>query len=314
MNNKNYLIGIDGGGTKTITALATEKGKVLKIAKTGPSSPRNIKIETAVSNIEKGIKRVFKKGNIKSVFIGLAAIEEQPDLRIKIKKEIKKRKWLFSILKGKFEIGSDQITAFRSATLKKDGILIISGTGCVVHGWKGSKEHKTSGWGYFADEGSAFWAGQKAFQSALKDLDKRGSKTEITKMIFRKLKVKNIEQFLNKVYSKDSNEIVPLFSILVDKASKKGDKISKQIMNQAAGELILAAKTVIKELKFENKKFPLVLSGSMFKSEIILGKVKKEIKKIAPKVEFIRPKKEPVIGAVSLAKEMAKNRFNLWRY
>ena len=69
--NKNYFIGVDGGGTKTITALANEKGKILKIAKTGPSSPRNIKIETAVSNIEKGIKKVLSGGNLIFAFIGL---------------------------------------------------------------------------------------------------------------------------------------------------------------------------------------------------------------------------------------------------
>jgi len=56
-------------------------------------------------------------------------------------------------------------------------------------------------------------------------------------------------------------------------------------------------------MNFQNKKFPLVLIGSMFKSKLILDTMKKEIKKIAPRTKFIHPKKEPVVGAIKLAIE-----------
>jgi activator of 2-hydroxyglutaryl-CoA dehydratase len=62
---------------------------------------------------------------------------------------------------------------------------------------------------------------------------------------------------------------------------------------------------VIKKLKFKGK-FPIVLIGGMFKSKIVLKTVKREIKKYSPKVQFIRPKKEPVIGAIKLALEEIK--------
>ena len=70
--------------------------------------------------------------------------------------------------------------------------------------------------------------------------------------------------------------------------------------------LTLAVKTVIKKLNFQKEKFPLILVGSMFKSKIVLDTVKKEVRKIAPKTEFIRPKKEPAIGAIKLAIEQIK--------
>ena len=72
-------------------------------------------------------------------------------------------------------------------------------------------------------------------------------------------------------------------------------------MREAGKELALSANTIIRKLNFQKVKFPLVLIGGTFKSEIVLDTVKRRIKRIAPKVNFIRPKAEPVVGAVKLA-------------
>ena len=298
---KQYVIGVDGGGTKTIAGIADLRGKVLKTVKTGSSSPVNVGVEKASENIVLAIKKVLRKGKILSVFIGLAAIQEEPRFKKQILNELKKYKEISQIFKNKAKIGSDQIVAFRAGTDKKDGVLIIAGTGCVAHGWRNNKEIGVSGWHWLADEGSAFWAGQKVFQSILKDLDGRGKKTIMTKLVFNKLNIKDTESLLKKIYNKDFVRNVSLLSIIADDASKKGDKIAIKIMEQAGEELALAGKVVIKKLRFQKKKFPLVLVGSMFKSKIVLNTVKKQIKKIAPKAEFIRPKKQPVIGAIKLA-------------
>jgi len=299
-----YVIGIDGGGTKTIVALADLKGKILKIAKIGPSSPVNIGVKAAAENISKGIKKVLAKGEIACTFIGLAAIQEEPRFKKEIKKELIKHKEISGIFKGKLEIGSDQIVAFRSGTDEKDGLLIIAGTGCVAHGWRKGKEITSSGWHWLADEGSAFWAGRRVFQSILKDLDGRGRKTTMTNLAFKKLKIKKRENLLEKIYNENFVKNVSLLSIIADEASKKGDKTAIKIMEQASRELALAGNAVIKKLDFQKQEFPLVLVGSMFKSKIVLNTVEKGIKKMAPRARFIRPKNEPVIGAVKLAIEM----------
>ncbi len=316
-----YVIGVDGGGTKTIAALADLKGKILRLAETGPSNLRNVGIEKAAENIALAIKKVLpKKGKILSTFIALAAIEEEYKLKKeKIKKEVLKEKGISKILKGKMvrqahhpelsrriEIGSDQIIAFRDGTNEKDGVVLISGTGCVARGWKGNKEVKVSGWGWLNDEGSGFWAGQKGFQVVLKELDRRGPKTKITKLIFKEWKLKRKEDLLKKVYSKDSVRQISFISRIVDEAAKRGDRIAISIMKEAGKELAQAAISVIKKLNFKNQKFSLVLVGKMFKSKIVLNIVKKEIRKIAPRVQFIRPQKEPVLGAVKLAIEDLK--------
>ena len=310
MKNKKekYIIGVDGGGTKTEAALANFEGKILKLAKTGPSNLRNVGIKSATEDIVLGIKKVLpREGKILSIFIGLAAVEEEyKPKKEEIKKEILKRLKNF---KSKITIGSDQMVAFKSGTDEKDGIVLISGTGCVCHGWKNGKEAKTSGWGWLDDEGSGFWAGQKGSQAVLKELDGRGSKTLITKLIFKEWKLKNKEDFLKKIYSENFVQEISLISRIVDKAANKGDKIAKNIMIEAGKELAKSALTVIKKLDFHHvkrgkkQKFPIVLIGGMFDSKVVLKTVKKEIKKVVHKAKFIQPRVEPVIGAVKLAIE-----------
>jgi len=316
--NQKYIIGVDGGGADTVAALTDLKGKVLARSKTGPSHFIKAGLEESILNITEAIEKITisltppQKKEITSTFIGLAAIEENKEMAKKIKEMLSLESKLSEIFKGRVVVGSDQIIAFRSGTDKKEGVVLVSGAGCAAHGWRKDKEAKTSGWGYLNDEGSGFWIGQEGFRAVYKDLDGRSPKTLITKLIFRKLKIKNIEDLKKKIYTPDLIKTILSFSILVDQASKRNDKVAKNILIKAGDELTLSAKTVIEKLNFQKEKFPLVLAGKMLKSKIVLNTVKKEIKKFAPKVIFIQPKQEPVIGAVKLAIEKIK-RNNLTR-
>ncbi len=306
--NQGYVIGVDGGGSKTAVALANLKGRILVRHQADSSHFRNIGMKNAIENLARAIDKVLSKvrgeKKILSAFLGLPAMEEEFKFKKNIiKKELLKHKEIQPIFKGKLIVGSDQLAGFRSGTDEKDGLVLIAGSGSVCHGWKDKKEAMADSCGYLSEAGSAFFVGQKALRAVFKDLDGRGGETLLTKLLFQKLKIKNKEGLIGKIYSKNSTEIISSFSISCDAAAKKGDKIAKNILIEAGRELALSTNIVIKKLNFKNKKFPLVLIGSMFNSEIVLNTVKKEVRKFAPKVKFIRPKTEPVVGAVKLAVE-----------
>jgi len=303
-NNQKYIIGIDAGGSKTAAVLANLQGEILKKHQADSSHPRNIGLNNAIANLAEVIEKVKGNKKIISVFLGLPAMEEEFKYKSNfIKKELLKNKKIKPIFKEKVVIGSDQLVGFRSGTDEKNGIVLIAGSGSVCHGWKGRKELITDSCGYLSEVGSAFFVGQKALRAVFKDLDRRDKKTLLTKLIFRQLKIKNKEDLISVIYSGEPRKGLLSISVLCDTTAKKGDKIAKNILTEAGKELALSANTVIKRLNFKNEKFPLVLIGSMFNSKIILNTTKKEIKKFAPKVEFIRPKTEPVMGAVKLALE-----------
>lgn len=297
MGKKQKLVaGIDGGGTKTVGVIGDGDLNILARVEEGASAPRNVGINEAVRVLDRVIKELFKKGDPSFIFIALAGIQEQPHYREKIRKELLKKHPEVGI-----EVGSDQIVAFRSGTDERDGLLLIAGTGSVAHGWKGKKEAKASGWGYLEDKGSAFWAGRKSLQAIFESLDGRGEKTLIKDIAWQELGLRDEEDLLNRVYD-DPLRMVPRFSVFCDKAAQKEDKIALSIMKEAGEELSLSVLTVARKLGFKEK-FPLVLVGSMFKSPHLLETVKKEVRDSCPKVEFVRPEKEAVAGALKIALE-----------
>ena len=288
----------------------TLKGKILRRNRGGPSSPRNLGIKESVSNIIATVVPLLKgkeKNKIISTVIALSSVEEEyKNKKPEILKYLKQMREISRIFQGKVEIVSDQIAAFKSGSKEKNGVLLIAGTGAVAHGWRNNREAKTSGWGWLADEGSAFWIGQQAFQATLKGLDQRGAKTIIDKLALKEFNKNRIDVFLRDIYLGNPTRTIPKFSLICDKASRKGDKVARQIMVRAGKELALSAETVIKSLNFQKEEFPLVFVGSVFKSKIVLDATKQEIKKIAPKAQFIIPKDEPVAGAIRLALESIK--------
>jgi len=309
---KKYVIGLDGGGAKTTAILADLNGKILARAKTGSSHPRNLGLEKAIDSVafvvKKVLGRIERNSKISAVFLGLPAMEEEfKSGKSFIGKELLKHKKISIIFKGKVTIGSDQLAGFRSGTDEKDGVVLIAGSGCACHGWRGDKEIKVDGWGYLGEMGSAFFVGQKTLQSVFKYLDGRIKKTLLARLVLQGLKAKNKEELISLIYSKAAMEIIPSLSVYCNAAAEKGDKLAKSILADAGKELAFSAKTVIKKLGFIKRKFPLVLIGSMFDSKILSDVVKKEIKKFASGTEFIRPKAEPAVGAVKLAIASATN-------
>ncbi len=309
MNKKNkYVVGVDGGGADTEVVLADQEGNILTYIKTGPSNPNKIGVEAAVFNIGEAVEKIIKhkpQNEIAFIYIALSGgLERDKAKRKKIKKHLLKKYPGLNFLKKRIKVAGDQLAAFRSGTEQKTGILVIAGAGSIVMGWHNKKEIIIGGWDYIlGDQGSGFWIGRKALQAVCKELDGRGPKTKLTELFLKQLGVKNGDGLMEKIYQKDSIETVAWLAPLVDKAASEKDQIAKEILSEAGNELALSVKTAVKKLSLPRKKFPVVIVGGIFHSKIIYNFLKKEIKKIDPMAEIIRPKNSPVVGAVRLALE-----------
>jgi len=296
-----FVIGVDGGGTKTVGVLADFKGKISKKIEIGSTNPNKIGFKRAVFNLKKLISRISENKKIKVAYLGLAGgLERDREKREKIRNEIQKF-FDFPIF-----VGGDQKIAFRAGINEKDGIVVIAGTGAIAMGWRGKKVAISGGWDWLiGDQGSAFWVGKKVLEEIGKALDGRREDFELRKFIFKKLRIKKEIDLYKNFYCEDFVTRVALISKFVDEFSKRGDRFSKEILIEAAKEVSKMAISVIKKLNFEREGFPVVFTGGMFKSKIFRGKVEREIKKIAKRAKFILLRKKPVIGAIKLAKEKA---------
>lgn len=291
---KKLVLAVDGGGTKTSLVLSDLEGNKIKSAKAGPASLRNNGLDNSCESVLKGFKRLLPiEGQLVSTFVGFPAFEEEySDKKEYIEEYLKK------VIPGKLKVGSDQLVAFKSGTDKDYGVVVIAGTGGVIRGFDGNNSKKASGWGYFADEGSAFWAGIEAYRRVTKQLDGRGKKTLITEMLFEEWNLQDGNDLNKKIYDNPMKSI-PKLSVLVDYAQREGDEIATQILKKAADEIFWGVEVVSKKLKLDQ--FPLILVGGMFKSGFLKKELDEKVKRTDKKITIIKPEKEPVFGAVKLA-------------
>lgn len=297
----NIIVGVDGGGTKTEAVVSDFDLNILGRALSGPSNLRNVDTSTAVENISDSVSMALKSvsGIPKYIVIGLPAIKEEYSLGVaNFKKELFKRGVFKKVSRNNVYIVSDQEIAFCAGTDERDGILVIAGTGAVVRGWKSKKDIKVSGWGYFSDEGSAFWVGIRAYQAITKAFDGRGKKTEITRNAKKIFKFKNAVE-LNRIVYSDFKNVIPALSIAVDNSAKIGDSVAKAILKEGAEELALGVNLIADKLKFK-KEFPVVMIGGMFNSVFFKNVFQKSVRN--KNARFVSPSVTPAIGALKIAK------------
>jgi N-acetylglucosamine kinase-like BadF-type ATPase len=96
-------------------------------------------------------------------------------------------------------------------------------------------------------------------------------------------------------------EVATLCPVVVEVA-QQGDWKANQILKEAGYELGRLGVAIIRRLEMENDEFAVVPFGGVFRAgELVLGSFGETILAIAPGAIVVKPKFEPVVGAVLLA-------------
>ncbi len=288
-----YLLGIDGGGTKTDFLLTDLNGNEMKRIILGPSNPVNIGIDNTKKCLEQGINQVCGDTDKReiSLFAGIAGGISGNN------KEII-NKFLSSFGFGKFNNASDTDSALRIALSGENGVAVIIGTGIVAFCQVDGKRHRIGGWGYLIDKGgSGFHLGSGALDAALQFIDGRGGSEMILKLIEEKLK-KPLPDSIADIYQ-GGNAYIASFSSVVFDAFEKGDKEAERILDRNTQEIAKIIETGYSLLN--GKKGKVVLCGGMCHEEKILRMFL--TKHLSEKIHFEFCTESMVNGAISLARK-----------
>lgn len=292
-----YLLGIDGGGTKTEFLLTDLSGNEISRLFLGNSNPVNKGIENTFKVLREGITEICKNADIckTSVFAGIAG-----------SKSGENRKLISDFLSGfgfhSFACGSDIDLALEVALKGENGTAVIMGTGIVAYSRFGETLHRTGGYGYMIDKGgSGFHFGSDALNSAFRYIDcKDGSKT-ILKLIEERLG-KKLESAVAEIYS-GGPSYVASFAPVVFEAHKFGDSAATEIIDRNAYETAKIINNARKVLGFSDEK--IVICGGLCKQKDILFPYL--MKHIEGDVTLTFLDKPMVNGAITLAKRLCEN-------
>ena len=203
---------------------------------------------------------------------------------------------------------SDAAIALNAAIGNAPGILVISGTGSIAY----ARDEKggvlrSGGWGTaYDDAGSGYDLGRRAIIAALRDYDGRGHRTVLGARICRALQLRDITQVILKPLT--SQDIATLFPVLL-KAAQHGDAVARFMLDVAAHDLSDLAFALIDRLGWKRRTFPVVCAGGIFSASARVRKTfSLSVRNIAPGARTILLRKQPVEGAIALARELAVSR------
>lgn len=289
-----FLLGIDGGGTKTEFLLTDSVGNEIKRLFLGGSNPVNKGIENTLGVLNEGITKIcdgLDFGEI-SAFAGIAGGKTGENQKLI-------NDFLSRFGFASFGCGSDIDLVLEAALKGENGTAVIMGTGIVAYARSGEKLHRTGGRGYMIDKGgSGFHYGSDALSSAFEFIEGRGGSEIILGLIEKKLG-KSLEKSVADIYDGGA-AYVAAFAPVVFEAYNLGDAAAGAIIDRNAYE---AAKIINGAKKDTDGKI-VVCGGLCRQKEIIYSFLMKYIEGEAS-LTFLD---EPMVnGAISLAERLCKN-------
>lgn len=276
-----YIIGVDGGGTKTEAVAYGLDGNVLAKSLTGFGNLLNDEKE-ALNNITSAVNEILDKLSIdglEGIYLGIAGSEVSDNAK-KIQNEIKAKFNLDSV------IMNDGDLALKALLKGEDGILVIAGTGSTAFGINGTKQSRCGGWGHIlGDEGSAYKISIEAFKRMIHEYDFGLERSELSQSILDELNVKEVDEVIGFIYSATKDKIAG-FAGFVSKYAEKGDEYAKGILETEGVLLAKDAERVFKGLDFDKCKIGLV-GGAIRKSRILRNSFEGYLKETINVVEFV---------------------------
>ncbi len=301
-----YLIGIDGGGTKTHCVVTDFNLNKIYECYGGASN-------FLVHGIEKVSETIFNlilqcKDELKidinsfaGILIGTAGAGRKSDAE-KLENSVKKFALENGISINNFFVESDARISLEGAFSGNEGSILISGTGSIMFGKDAEGNiHRVGGFGrILGDEGSGFSIGKKGLNALAKNFDGRGKDTLLFELILKEFEIDSPEKLITEVYS--NNFDIAKIAPLVFKAAENDDDICNRILKDEIDELILHVISMKKKLISSKMKLCL-FGGILLKENYFSNLLKEKIHNEFNDVEIQSPDFPPEIGAVILAKQ-----------
>ncbi len=307
-----YVLGIDGGGTKTLCLVMNEEKQILGRGEAGASNYQSIGATAALKSIESAIKAAIEqtgKIQLKAICLGLAGAGRSKDIEViqGIVRDLQQSpnlpiEW---ISPNNIIICHDALTALVGGIGNDVGIVVAAGTGTIVFGRNQQGQTKrVGGWGYIlGDEGGAYNIAVAGMKAAMRAYDGRELSTSLVEDFKKRLGLESIEDLIEVVYRRGwgVREIASLAPV-VDNAAVNGDDVAQRIIDEGVQELVKATIVVVKDLNLANNGFEIVTVGSVWGAKSnTREKFMESISAEFGNARVILPRYEPAYGACLLA-------------
>jgi glucosamine kinase len=284
-----WVLGLDGGGTKTILTLANKSGEVL-----GPFIGAGVN-PFDQPNWKKELETLLEKCPIKRdelVFssFGLPGYGESVSINAQQLEVVQDFAGTNSVALN------DVAVAFTGALAGKPGVLILAGTGSMAWAGDGATEIRVGGFGDgFGDEGSGYWIGQQALQKLSWTLDGRLEDDRFRDAMLEAIGASDAEGLISWFYGLEHQRSrVAALAKNVDQLADADNLTAIDILLEAANLLAAHGKTAWRKLELQPGS-SISYAGSVFKSRTIRETVRHQLEDLG---RWEAPIASPIAGAL----------------
>jgi N-acetylglucosamine kinase-like BadF-type ATPase len=296
-----FVVGVDGGTTKTIALVADDQGHILGAARGGNSNWTRPDVEIPMRVVADTVQAALVQAGLKGKDIavgvfGLAGADWPEDY------ERREAVLSRSGIARQVIVKNDAMVGWRAGTRKTYGVVIAAGTGsntCVI-----PPDGQEWCYGYYVFYGGAVDIAQEAIHAVLRQEDGRGEPTVLTQVVLDRLGYATAEFMLKgMVAGRLDQALVHSLCSLVFEAADAGDAVAAEIVVKQGRALAEYATAAIQRFDMQALAFDVVLSGSLFKGQgpLLVDTVTRAIQSVVPRAQITRTQLEPAVGGVLLA-------------
>lgn len=303
-----FVLGVDGGNTKTLALVAREDGMILGSGRAGcgdiygATSPA-----AAIAEIHRAVDSALMEARMAATTLSASAFSlagaDWPEDFTLLEDAMRARGYGQSMV-----VVNDAMGALRAGSPNGTGVVVACGTGAAVGArgtdgriWHSSFWQGTQG----ADELSkqALWAVYRAELGI-------DPPTLLTKRVLAAFGAWNVEEILHRLTARDlpRPEIRRQLVRLLFDAADAGDSAARQIVlshGKALGDYAIVAARKVGLLETP---FTLVLTGGVLRhpSPLLRVSLIERVRESTPNVQAIQSRFEPAAGAVLLALDVLR--------
>jgi glucosamine kinase len=263
---ESFVIGVDGGGTKTRAVLADEAGKQIAEAVGSGSTVKPQEAERSAGVIAGVVRDLLEEAGKTDVkprvlFVGVAGVG-RPAEREALHEALSSHQLADDVV-----IDTDFSVALGDAFGDGPGVLVIAGTGssAFARGPAGATA-RCGGWGpVIGDEGSGSWIGRRALSVVAAAADGREPETALTGAILTAAEVSESSELVRWAAHATPATLATLAPVVISVADA-GDLRANSIVSMAVEELALHVRALARQLfTDERASVPVALTGGLLK-------------------------------------------------
>jgi len=309
-----FVMGVDGGATKTLAAVLDLREQRLHLGHGGSSNPDAVGEEAAGGALLMACGEALAGlgiaiGDLDGVVLAMSGTDTDA-IRALVRPggPLARAGGWSTDDAARWVVVNNVVGAWAVATGARPGVGVIAGTGSNVLGvGPQMRPWRAGGWGQvLGDEGSGYWLAVHSIAAALHERDASGPPTALGEAAMRFFDVESVERLAQLVYAKPFTKgELAAFAVQTAKAANAGDPVACALYARAARELGGQVQAVIRKTGLEGE-FPVGLIGGAFKAgPVYVEPFEAVVHEVAPQARIAVVDMAPVGGCLMLAAKAA---------